>query len=58
VQDKDLDAECYIQQNLATLLDALYILAQTVLVQHYDQDFDDGGGFDSGGDNSFWQPCR
>lgn len=35
VTDKDLDAERYIQQNLATIPDALYILAQTVLVQQY-----------------------
>lgn len=35
VTDKDLDAERYIQQNLATIPDALYILAQTVIVQQY-----------------------
>lgn len=35
VTDKDLDAERYIQQNLATVPDAIYILAQTVLVQQY-----------------------
>jgi hypothetical protein len=35
VADKDLDAERYLQQNLATIPDALYILAQTVIVQQY-----------------------
>lgn len=35
VQDKDLDAERYLQQGLAQSPDALYILAQTVLVQQY-----------------------
>ncbi|HEV2576432.1 MAG TPA: DUF2076 domain-containing protein [Acidobacteriaceae bacterium] len=35
VPDKDLDTERYLQQNLATIPDALYILAQTVLVQQY-----------------------
>ena len=35
VTDKDLDAERYIQQGLAGNPDALYILAQTVLVQQY-----------------------
>jgi hypothetical protein len=35
VQDKDLDAERYLQQGLAGSPDALYILAQTVLVQQY-----------------------
>jgi uncharacterized protein len=35
VTDKDLDAERYLQQNLATIPDALYILAQTVIVQQY-----------------------
>lgn len=35
VVDKDLDAERYIQQGLAQSPDALYILAQTVLVQQY-----------------------
>ncbi|HEX5283211.1 MAG TPA: DUF2076 domain-containing protein [Bryocella sp.] len=35
VTDKDLDVERYIQQNLATIPDVLYILAQTVLVQQY-----------------------
>ena len=35
VTDKDLDAERYLQQGLAGNLDALYILAQTVLVQQY-----------------------
>src|SRR5579875_3111155 len=35
VADKDLDAERYLQQNLAAIPDALYILAQTVLVQQY-----------------------
>jgi hypothetical protein len=35
VIDKDLDAERYIQQGLAGSPDALYILAQTVLVQQY-----------------------
>lgn len=33
--DKDLDAERYIQQGLAGSPDALYILAQAVLVQQY-----------------------
>jgi hypothetical protein len=35
VTDKDLDAERYLQQGLAGSPDALYILAQTVLVQQY-----------------------
>jgi hypothetical protein len=35
VQDKDLEAERYLQQGLAGNPDALYILAQTVLVQQY-----------------------
>lgn len=35
VQDKDVDAERYLQQGLAGSPDALYILAQTVLVQQY-----------------------
>jgi len=35
VTDKDLDAERYLQQNLATIPDALYVLAQTVIVQQY-----------------------
>lgn len=35
VTDKDLDAERYLQQGLAGNPDALYILAQTVLVQQY-----------------------
>lgn len=35
VTDKDLEAERYLQQNLATIPDALYILAQTVIVQQY-----------------------
>lgn len=35
VADKDLDAERYIHQGLAGNPDALYILAQTVLVQQY-----------------------
>ena len=35
VTDKDLDAERYLQQNLAAIPDSLYILAQTVLVQQY-----------------------
>jgi hypothetical protein len=35
VEDKDLDAERYLQQGLAGSPDALYILAQTVLVQQY-----------------------
>ncbi len=35
VTDKDLDAERYIHQGLAGNPDALYILAQTVLVQQY-----------------------
>jgi hypothetical protein len=35
VTDKDLDAERYLQQGLAGIPDALYILAQTVLVQQY-----------------------
>jgi hypothetical protein len=35
VTDKDLEAERYIQQGLAGSPDALYILAQTVLVQQY-----------------------
>ncbi len=35
VQDKDLEAERYLQQGLAGSPDALYILAQTVLVQQY-----------------------
>src|SRR5580658_6602828 len=35
VTDKDLDAERYLQQGFAGNPDALYILAQTVLVQQY-----------------------
>jgi hypothetical protein len=35
VQDKDTDAERYLQQGLAESPDALYIVAQTVLVQQY-----------------------
>ena len=35
VTDKDLDVERYLQQGLAGNPDALYILAQTVLVQQY-----------------------
>jgi hypothetical protein len=35
VTDKDLDAERYLQQGLAGNPDALYILAQAVLVQQY-----------------------
>lgn len=35
VNDKDLDAERYLQQGLAGNPDALYVLAQTVLVQQY-----------------------
>jgi uncharacterized protein len=35
ITDKDLDAERYIQQGLAGDPNALYILAQTVLVQQY-----------------------
>jgi hypothetical protein len=35
VTDKDLDAERYLQQGLAGNADALYVLAQTVLVQQY-----------------------
>jgi hypothetical protein len=35
LQDKDPDAEQFIQQNLGRNPDAMYILAQTVLVQEY-----------------------
>jgi uncharacterized protein len=35
VTDKDIDAEQYLQQGLAGYPEALYVLAQTVLVQQY-----------------------